>query len=86
MPLKDKIKFGPLLRKLHWKEMLAVLFILLAIYFFRQQRHELYSLMPAIERADRFWVIVGVVLSVVYVLLQAWMYLYSFRSVGSKLD
>lgn len=86
MPLKDKFKIGPLLRKLHWKEMLAVLFILLAIYFFRQQRHELYSLMPAIERANRFWVIIGVVLTAGYILLQAWMYLYSFRSVGSKLD
>lgn len=86
MSLKDNLKLGPMLRKLHWKEMLAVLFILLAIYFFRQQRHELSSLMPAIERADRFWVIVGIFLAVGYIFLQALMYVCSFRAVGSKLD
>jgi phosphatidylglycerol lysyltransferase len=86
MPLMNKLKLGPLLRKLHWKELLAVLFILLAIYFFRQQRHELLSLMPAIERANRFWVITGVLLTGGYILLQALMYAYSFKSVGSKLD
>ncbi|MVT11095.1 phosphatidylglycerol lysyltransferase domain-containing protein [Chitinophaga tropicalis] len=86
MKLKGKLNLGTLLRKLHWKELLAVLFILLGIYFFRQQRHELHSLMPAIERADRLWVVVGVLLTGGYILLQALMYFYSFRSVGSKLD
>ena len=86
MALKDRLKLGPILRKLHWKELLAVLFILLAIYFFRQQRHELYSLGPAIERADRLWVIIGVLLTGGYILLQALMYRYSFRSVGGQLD
>jgi phosphatidylglycerol lysyltransferase len=86
MSLRENLKIGPLLRKLHWKEMLAVLFILLAIYFFRQQRQELSSLMPAIERADRLWVIVGIFLAGGYVFLQALMYVYSFRSVKSKLD
>jgi phosphatidylglycerol lysyltransferase len=86
MALKDKLDLGSLMRKLHWKELLAVLFILLAIYFFRQQRHELYALGPAIERADRFWVIAGVLLTGAYILMQALMYRYSFRSVGGKLD
>lgn len=86
MPLMENLKVGPLLRKLHWKELLSVLFILLAVYFFRQQRHELMALMPAIERANRFWVITGVLLTAAYVLLQALMYFYSFRAVGSKLD
>ncbi|NIG56879.1 lysylphosphatidylglycerol synthetase family protein [Chitinophaga sp. Cy-1792] len=74
------------LRKLHWKELLAVLFILLAIYFFRSERHELKSLIPAIERADRGWVVIGVVLTAAYILLQALMYVYSFRSIGSSLN
>lgn len=86
MALKDRLNLGQILRKLHWKELLAVLFILLAIYFFRQQRHELYSLGPAIERADRLWVIIGVLLTGGYILMQALMYRYSFRSVGGKLD
>lgn len=73
-------------RKLHLKELLAVLFILLAIYFFRSQRHELRSLIPAIEQSDRGWVIFGVVITAAYILLQAGMYVFSFRAVGGRLD
>jgi phosphatidylglycerol lysyltransferase len=86
MALQDKLDLGNVLRKLHWKELLAVLFILLAVYFFRQQRHELYALGPAIERADRVWVIAGILLTAGYILLQALMYRYSFRSVRGELD
>ncbi|MEC5147103.1 Phosphatidylglycerol lysyltransferase [Chitinophaga sp. 180180018-2] len=68
------------------KELLAVLFILLAIYFFRSQRHELRSLIPAIEQSDRGWVIFGVVITAAYILLQAGMYVFSFRAVGGRLD
>ncbi|SHM01536.1 phosphatidylglycerol lysyltransferase [Chitinophaga jiangningensis] len=74
------------LRKLHWKELLAVLFILLAIYFFRAERHELKALVPAIERAHRGWVILGVGITVAYILFQAAMYVYSFKSIGAKLN
>nr|WP_295866092.1 phosphatidylglycerol lysyltransferase domain-containing protein [uncultured Chitinophaga sp.] len=86
MPFEKKILSAAFLRKLHWKEMLALLFILLAIYFFRSQRHELKSLVPAIERADRVWVITGIAITGVYVLLQALMYVFSFRAVGSRLS
>lgn len=86
MALKDKLDLGALMRKLHWKELLAVLFILLAIYFFREQKNELYALGPAIERANRLWVTIGIVLTGCYILMQALMYRYSFRSVGGRLD
>lgn len=85
-PLKKKFFTAAFLRKLHLKELLAVLFILLAIYFFRSQRHELYSLIPAIEKAHRSWVVLGVVVTMAYILLQAAMYVFSFRAVGAKLD
>lgn len=81
-----KLLSASFLRKLHWKELLALLFILLAIYFFRSQRHELHALIPAIEKADRGWVIAGVLITAAYILLQAYMYVYSFRAVGARLD
>ncbi|NSL90110.1 lysylphosphatidylglycerol synthetase family protein [Chitinophaga sp. Mgbs1] len=86
MPSGKQILSASFLRKLHWKELLAVLFILLAIYFFRSQRHELSSLMPAIQRADRNWVLGGVALTGIYILLQALMYVCSFRAVGARLN
>ena len=85
-PLGKKFFTAAFLRKLHLKELLAVLFILLAIYFFRSQRNELYSLIPAIEKADRGWMILGILVTVAYILLQAGMYVFSFRSVGARLD
>ncbi|PUZ19938.1 phosphatidylglycerol lysyltransferase [Chitinophaga costaii] len=86
MPLNWNIFKSPLFKKLHWKELLAVLFILLAIYFFRQERQELQSLIPAISSAQQGWVLAGVGLTCFYILLQSLMYVYSFRAVNAKLD
>jgi len=85
MPAKFKFMNAAFIKKLHWKELLAILFLLLAIYFFRSQRHELSSLLPAIRKADRSWVWVGIFITGLYILLQALMYVYSFRAVGGKL-
>lgn len=86
MPLNWKIFNSPFFKKLHWKELLAVLFILLAIYFFRQERRELQALIPAISSANQNWVLAGIGLTGVYILLQSLMYVYSFRAVNAKLD
>src|SRR6266536_879804 len=72
-------------RKLHWKELLALFFILLAIFFFRQQRHELRNLIPAIEAADSFWFWCGVLVTIVYIFLQAGLYVFSFATVNGKI-
>ncbi|KAA2241411.1 lysylphosphatidylglycerol synthetase family protein [Chitinophaga agrisoli] len=86
MPVKFTLRIAPLLRKLHVRELLAVLFLLLAIYFFRQERHELRALVPAIEGANRIWVAMGILVTILYVLIQALMYYYSFKSVDGKLS
>ncbi|PUZ24764.1 ABC transporter permease [Chitinophaga parva] len=86
MPINWNIFKSPFFKKLHWKEMLAVLFILLAIYFFRQERHELQSLIPAISGANQSWMLAGIALTGIYILLQALMYVYSFRAVNVRLD
>lgn len=85
MPLKYPLRITPLLRKLHLKELLSVLFILLAIYFFRQERHELRALVPAIERANQLWMLLGILLTVLYIFMQALMYRYSFKTAGARL-
>ena len=72
-------------KKLHLKEVLAVLFILLGIYFFRQERHELGSILPALKRANHYWITAGIGLTGIYIMLQAGMYVFSFAAVKSKL-
>jgi phosphatidylglycerol lysyltransferase len=72
--------------KSHWKEILAVFLLLLAIYFFRSQRHELLSLRVQLHNSSLQWVFAGVIVTVVYILLQAAMYRASFAVIGSSLQ
>ena len=74
------------IRKLHWKELLGLLFLLVAFYFFRQQRKELVSLKSSLANTNIFWLLTGIVFTGVYVLLQAAMYVYSFLAVGGKIS
>src|ERR1700712_1518286 len=81
-----KRKLSTVLKKLHLKEVLSVLFILVGIYFFRQERHELRSIIPALGRSNPYWITTGVLLTVVYIFFQAGMYVYSFAAVEKKLS
>ncbi|HEX8356503.1 MAG TPA: lysylphosphatidylglycerol synthase domain-containing protein, partial [Segetibacter sp.] len=73
-------------KKLGWKELLAVVFILIAIYFFWKQRGELKSLGTSLRDTDLNWLIVGIIGTVVYILLQAGLYVYSFRAIEGSIS
>ena len=73
------------LRKIHWKELVAALFILFGIYFFRQERKELSSLIPFLEKANITWVWFGVAVTVIYILSQSFFLSTSFKSVGARI-
>jgi phosphatidylglycerol lysyltransferase len=72
--------------KSYWREILAVLLLLLGIYFFRSERHELLSLQEHVQNSQSQWIIAGVFVSIVYVLFQAAMYRSSFAAIGSSLQ
>lgn len=78
-------KIKSFVQKLYWREILAVLLLFIAIYFFRHQRHELLSIGTHIQNADKFWVIAGLLFTVIYILLQAAMYMASFAAVNANL-
>ena len=71
--------------KIRWQEILAVLILFLAFVFFRSERKEMASILPQLYHAKPFWIVAGVLLTGVYILLQAAMYMASFRAVGVKL-
>ncbi|MBU4538325.1 MAG: phosphatidylglycerol lysyltransferase domain-containing protein [Weeksellaceae bacterium] len=81
-----KLNLNKIIKKIRWKEILAVLILFLAFVFFRSERKEMASIIPQIEHAKTVWVVAGVALTFVYVLLQALMYITSFRTVGAKLS
>ncbi|ANH81477.1 ABC transporter permease [Niabella ginsenosidivorans] len=80
--LKGIRRFSP---KTYWKEILAVFVILLAFVFFRSERKELKSIIPRLHAADQLWVISGLLVCGIYVLLQALMYVHSFKAMGMRL-
>lgn len=71
--------------KSYWREILAVLLLLLGIYFFRSQRHELLSLQQHLGNAQQPWIIAGVCVTVLYIFFQAAMYRGSFAAIGTSL-
>ncbi|MFI5186840.1 MAG: phosphatidylglycerol lysyltransferase domain-containing protein [Chitinophagales bacterium] len=72
--------------KTYWREILAVLFLLVGIFFFRSERRELHSLEQHIAHADTFWVWAGISVTIVYILLQSGMYVTSFIAIGTRLS
>lgn len=86
MPIKKLKAFTGFLKKLHLKEVLAILFILVGIYFFRQERHELRSIVPALKQSNWYWITIGIIVTCIYILFQSGMYVYSFATVRAKLS
>lgn len=80
-----KNKLTAFLKKAGWKEILAIIFIIIAVYFFWKQRGELRSLGSSLQNTNRLWLWVGVAGTAFYILLQAGLYVYSFLSIGGKI-
>ena len=85
MITKFQIFFQKTFAKIRWQEILAVLILFLAFVFFRSERKEMSSILPQLYQAKPFWIVAGILLTGVYVLLQALLYLFSFRAVGVRL-
>jgi phosphatidylglycerol lysyltransferase len=70
----------------YWREILAVLFLLVGIFFFRSERRELHSLEYHLASARATWVWLGVTVTILYILLQSGMYVTSFTAIATRLS
>ena len=66
----------------YWREVIAVLMLLLAIVFFRSERKELHAILPQVVSANPFWVMAGSILTIIYIYLQGGMYKKCFFAAG----
>ncbi|HEY0434113.1 MAG TPA: phosphatidylglycerol lysyltransferase domain-containing protein, partial [Chitinophagaceae bacterium] len=69
----------------YWREILAVLFLLVGIFFFRSERRELHSLQEQIAGANPFWIWAGISITALYIVLQSGMYVTAFNAIGTRL-
>lgn len=69
-----------------WREILALLMLLLAIVFFRSERKELHAIIPQIQQAKPLWLIAGAFVTVIYIFLQAGMYKKCFAAIDLVLQ
>lgn len=82
--IKNKIKsFSPIT---FWREILALLMLLLAIFFFRSERKELHTIIPQIQQANPFWLTLGFLVTVILIFLQAGMYKKCFAAIDLVLS
>ncbi|MEO8960856.1 MAG: phosphatidylglycerol lysyltransferase domain-containing protein [Ginsengibacter sp.] len=81
-------KFRKLLLKpkLYLSEITGVLLLGLGIYFIKSQGTELRNVGEYIKSGNSFWIAVGIFITIVYIFLQAVMYIASFRAVGLRVS
>ena len=72
--------------KPYWREILAILFLLVGIFFFRSERKELHSLEHQIQAANAAWVWLGIAVTVAYIFLQSGMYVTAFKAIAGRLS
>ena len=70
----------------YWKELLGILIILLAFVFFRDQKKEIEQIMPLLQSANVYWLIAGVLLTLFFILMEAYMYVASFRAMSLRIS
>jgi phosphatidylglycerol lysyltransferase len=85
-PESEKDKAKPFFKRINWKTILAILFIIVAVYFFWSQRHELRSLGYSLLTTHPVWLTIGIVFTLVYISLQAALYIYSFYAVKGRVS
>jgi len=71
--------------KFFWQFFVAAFMLAMAIFFFREQRVELFRIKEELYNADPFYIILGILITGLYVLAQAQMYVHSFKALKKKL-
>ena len=72
--------------KLPWQQIIAILILFLAFFFFRSERAEMSQIIPNLVAAKPLWLVFGAMITFFTIALQAYMYIFSFKAVGLHLS
>lgn len=71
--------------KLLGQIVLTLIFFLIAFWFIKQERTELYQIKNSITEASPLWILIGFLVTISYIFLQGLMYVVSFSAIGAKI-
>jgi phosphatidylglycerol lysyltransferase len=71
--------------KFFWQFFIAAFMLAMAIFFFKEQHIELIRIQEELRKSNPVYIIAGILLTVVYVLAQAQMYVHSFRALNKDI-
>ncbi|MET4083217.1 phosphatidylglycerol lysyltransferase [Pedobacter sp. UYP30] len=71
-------------RKFFWQALLALFMLGMAIFFIKDQHIELFQIKEQLANANLNYVLLGLVITIVYILAQGQMYVHSFRALKVK--
>ena len=83
---KSEIQFVQDNLKVIFQSILTVLSLALAVWFFRHEQAELHQVKHVLSTSKWEWTVVGTLLTLFYIALQALMYISSFAAIGTKLS
>ncbi len=68
-----------------WQIALAILMLLMSIYFIKNEHVEITEIKQTLYKVNTLYLILGLLVTVLYIFAQAFMYVLSFRSVGQRI-
>ncbi|PYF68868.1 phosphatidylglycerol lysyltransferase domain-containing protein [Pedobacter nutrimenti] len=71
--------------KFFWQFFVAIFMIAMAAFFIRAEHIEVIKITAQLQSSDPVYISLGIALTVVYVLAQAVMYIYSFKALNKKI-
>ena len=80
-----KNTFNLIRHKVYWQQILAILALLMAIFFFRSQRKELAAIIPNLQQANIGWLVVTSLAAILCIFFQGGLYRKSFASLNLSL-
>lgn len=71
--------------KFFWQFFVAAFMLGMAVFFFREQHIELVRIQEELQRSNPVYIIAGILLTLLYVIAQAQMYVHSFRALNKNI-
>ncbi len=72
--------------RLPWKELIGLFLLASGLYFFYQERNELFKTEAVLNQVNYLWLFYGIVLTAITILFQALLYKQSFIVAGAKVS